>query len=115
MPTLTQPMVGRDVVNPTGGSLAAFGDHEIMHPHGLRPTLGTQFAAIVLEVTGQSLLLGIDRERRVSGGDRGLDRRIDVVELRIAIGLFATLSRLAVPLVAERCGQLSTGADCAHF
>ena len=60
-------VVGGDVVDPIGRGLAEFGDDEVMHPHRLGLALGAQFAAAILEVADQLLLLGVDRDRRLAG------------------------------------------------
>jgi hypothetical protein len=46
------------------------------------------------------LLLGVDRDRRLPCRQRFLHPIVDVVELRIAIGMLASLARLAVGLQA---------------
>jgi len=48
-PDTDPAVIGRDVVHPIGSDLAKFRDLEVMHPHGFRLALVTQFAATVLE------------------------------------------------------------------
>src|SRR5690348_4916731 len=101
-------VVGGNVIDAVGGDPAQLGDLEIMHPHRLRLALGTQFTAVVFEVADQFLLLRVDRDRRLAGGNRRFHRRIDVGELRIPVRVLTTLSRLAVGLatVVQRAQQV---------
>jgi hypothetical protein len=71
-----------------------------MHPHRFRLTLGAQLPAVVLEVPNQFLLLCINRDSRLAGGKRRLDRRIDVIELSIPVRILAAFPDLAVGLAA---------------
>ena len=91
-------MVGGNVIDAIRRHLAEFRDLEIMHPDLLGIALAAQLAAIVLEVANQLLLLGVHRDRRFARGNRCLHRRIDVLELRIAVRVIGPLARLAVGL-----------------
>jgi len=71
-----------------------------VHPHRLRLTLRTVLPDGVLEVADQLLLLGVDRDRRLARCQRRRHLLIDVAELRIVIGVVATLAGLAVGLQA---------------
>src|SRR6266446_328316 len=81
-----------------------------MDAHRLGIPLAPQFPAAVLEVpTGQArglkahdqfLLLGVDRNRWITGGDRRLYRGIDVFELCVSVGVAGSLAGLAVGLTA---------------
>lgn len=96
-------LVGGDVADAIECNLAQFRDLEVMDPNGLGVALGTQFPAIVLEVADPFLLLGIDRDGRLAGGDSRPDRGIDVLELGVAVrvaGAFAGL-RLAWQLYSS--------------
>ncbi len=67
-----------------------------MHPNRLWLTLGTQLTAGILEVADKLLLLGIDRDRWLTGS---LERRhvgVDVLELGVAVGVARAFARLAV-------------------
>jgi hypothetical protein len=83
-----------------GRDLAEFRDLEVMHPNRLGLALGTQLLAGVLEVADQLFLLGVDGDGRRSRRDGGLYRRIDVLELRVAIGMAGALAGLPVGLAA---------------
>jgi hypothetical protein len=56
-----------------------------MHPHWLWLTLGTKFTPGILEVANKLLLLGINGNRRLARGDRGIDCAADMRELSVAI------------------------------
>ena len=99
-----------DVVDAVRHGAAELFDEEVVHPHRLGRTLGSPFAAGVLEVADQFLLLGIDRDRRLAPRQRLLHLRVDVVELGIAIGMTCPFARLAVGLQAvverpQQCGD----------
>ena len=72
---------------------------------GLAP--GAPLAAAVLELADQLLLLGVDRDRRLTRRDRRRHALVDVPELGVAIGVLRALQRLAVGLqaVAQRTQQ----------
>jgi hypothetical protein len=72
-----------------------------MHPHRLGHTFGAQFAASVLEVADQFLLLGVDRDGRLAGRLKAADLGVDMLELGIAIGMAGSFARLAVGLETE--------------
>src|SRR3984893_4167557 len=71
-----------------------------MDAHRLGIPLAPQFPAAVLEVADQFLLLGVDGNRWITGGDRRLYRGIDVVELCVSVGVVGSLAGLAVGLTA---------------
>src|SRR4029077_7740382 len=54
-------VIGSKIINPIGDRSAQFLDQKVMNPALFRISLGSPFAAIVLEVTNQPFLLGIDR------------------------------------------------------
>jgi len=72
-----------------------------MHPHRLGIALRAQLAPAVLAVADQFLLLGVDRDRRLSVRLKRLDLRVDVLELRIPVGMAGAFPGLAVGLQAE--------------
>ena len=76
-------------------------DQEIVHAHFLRIALLAPVAASVLEIADQFLLLRIDRNSRLVLGHGCLDRVVDDVELRVAVGIVGALARLAIGLQAE--------------
>jgi hypothetical protein len=92
--------VGGKIVDAIGHSTTEVGDDKIVHANFLRLALRPPFAASVLEVADQFLLLGVDRDRRLPCRQRFLHPIVDVVELRIAIGMLPALARLAVGLQA---------------
>ena len=47
------------------------------------------------------LLLRIDRDHRLPGGLRGDDLSVDVLELRVAVGMLCAFIRLAIELARE--------------
>ena len=56
-----------------------------------------RFLTSVLELTDQLLLLGVDRDHGLTPLQKGLRRRIDVLELRVPVGV-----RGAFPTLAHR-------------
>src|SRR5215212_3347448 len=61
---------------------------------------GAPLAPAVLKVAEQLLLLGVDRDHRLAVPERRRDRLVDVLELRVAVGMLAALARLGVGLQA---------------
>lgn len=64
-----------------------------------------------MEGANEFLLLRIDRDHRLAARLKVGDRRGDVLELRVAVGMFVSLTRLAVALqavvhVAQQVGHL---------
>ena len=64
-----------------------------------------------MEGANEFLLLRIDRDYRLAARLKVGDRRGDVLELRVAVGMFVSLTRLAVALqavvyVAQQVGHL---------
>ena len=90
-----------------------------MHPHRLGIGLGAQLAASVLEVANQFFLLRVDRAGRLACGLKRIDPRVDVFELRVAVGMAGALAGLAVRLQAEAqmaqqpSNQLLAGGEAA--
>jgi hypothetical protein len=72
-----------------------------MHPDRLRIALGPQFPTTILEVSNKLFLFGINRYRRLPCRLKRADPRIDVLELRVAVGVVRALAGLAVRLQAE--------------
>jgi hypothetical protein len=72
-----------------------------MHADRFWVALGTQFPAAILEVPNKLLLFGIDRYRGLTSRLERVDPRIDVIELRVAVGVVRALAGLAVRLQAE--------------
>ena len=72
-----------------------------MHAHLFRIALSAPFAAGVLEIADQFLLLRVDRYGRLVLGHRRLDRVVDDPELRVAVGIVGAFAGLAIGLQAE--------------
>ena len=73
----------------------------IVHVDALWRAFWTPVGAGVLEVAEQLFLLGIDRDHRLPGSLRNQHLGVDVLELRIAVGMMRTLIGLAVGLPAK--------------
>ena len=63
-----------------------------------RAALGPVVRAAVPEVADQLLLLRVDADHRLAGRLRRLHLRVDVLELRVSIGMARSLVRLAIDL-----------------
>jgi hypothetical protein len=83
----SMPDVAGDIVDAIGCSAPEFGDDKIVHANFLGRALGSPFAPGVLEVADQFLLLGVDRDRRLTRRERFFYAIVDVAELRVAIGV----------------------------
>ena len=89
-----------DVVDAVGRRPAKFGNQEVVHSHRHGLSLRTILTAGILEVTDQLLLLGIDRDRRLTRRQRLFHLCIDVAELDVAVGMVRPFERLAIGLQA---------------
>jgi len=69
-----------------------------VHVHVQRAAFGPIIRAAVLEVADQLLLLGVDRDRRLTRRKRFLHPTVEVVELRVAIGIVRSLPCLRAGL-----------------
>jgi hypothetical protein len=76
-------------------------DQEVVHAHFFRIASRTPFAAGVLEIADQFLLLRIDRNSRLVLGHGRLEGLVDEAELRVAVGVVGAFAGLAVGLQAE--------------
>ncbi len=104
-----------DVVDAVGHGPAEFGDDEVMHPHFVGRTLWPPFASGIPEVADEFLLLRVDRNRWLARRQALPSPLVDVVELRVAIGMARSLARLTIGLQAvielvqelahQRCGR----------
>src|SRR5919199_2866398 len=87
-----------------------------MHPHLFGLAFGLPLAPPILEVADELLLLGIDRDDRVTLGQEGGTGGSNVGELRISVGMVTAFAGLAIGLQAiasrlqELSDQLMTGA-----
>ena len=104
--------VRADIVDAIGNGLAEFLVDEVMHIDVERATLLLIIAASVLVFADQFLLLGVDRDHRLAGGLMRFDLRVDVLELRVAIGMASAFLALAIDLtpIAEAFEQLGNPA-----
>ena len=71
-----------------------------MHANFLGRALWAPFASGVLEIADELPLLGVDRDRRLACRKRSFHPIVDVVELRVTIGIVRPLAGLAVGLQA---------------
>src|SRR6516165_1937750 len=93
-------LVVRYIVDPVRNSLPEGLVHEVVDAYLVGLPLWHPFAASVLEVTHQLLLLGIDRDYRLAALLETLDHRANVFELRIAVRMRIPFLCLAIPLQA---------------
>jgi hypothetical protein len=73
----------------------------VVHADRLGPALAPQLTTVVLEIADQLFLPGVDRDGRLPATAKALDGIVDVLELRVAVGVLATFARLGVGLQAE--------------
>src|SRR5215468_827067 len=112
-----EPVVGTDVVDAVRDHLADRVLWEVMDIDELRLVLGLPLAAAVLEVADQLLLLGVDRDHRHAALKTRLRGLVDVLELRVAVGMLLALDGLvrclqAVPVIAQQfCDRPVTDPD----
>ena len=69
-----------------------------------RPALGLELAADRLEIADQLTLLRVHADHRLARRDRLADGLVDVLKLRVAVGMLGTLPRLLVRLQAVPLG-----------
>ena len=74
-----------DVVNAVGRGATKLGVDEVVDADLLRRSGRPIFTSAILEVADEFFFLRIDGDRRLVGGDGGLDRLGDMSELRVAI------------------------------
>jgi hypothetical protein len=94
-------LIAGQIVNPVWNRFAHLLIHEIVDCHRFRLTLGLPFTSAIAELADQFLLLCIHRNHRLATRLKSLHGRIDILELRIAIGMRLPLSGFAVALQAE--------------
>ena len=100
--------VRADIVDAIGNGLAELLVNEVVHIDVDRDALRSIIAAGVLVFADQFLFLGVDRDHRLTGGLIRFDLRVDVLELRVAIGMASAFLALAIDLtaIAEAFEQL---------
>jgi hypothetical protein len=72
-----------------------------MHVDLIGLTRGPVLTAAVFIRSDEFLLLGVHADHRLTSGQRGLDRRVDVAELGVTVRVPAAIQRLGVRLQAE--------------
>ena len=87
--------VGSQIIDSIGHGAAKFFDQEVVHAHFFRIASRTPFAAGVLEIADQFLLLRIDRNSRLVLG------LVDEAELRVAVGVGGAFAGLAAGMQTE--------------
>jgi len=107
--------VPTQIVDAVGDRFALFGDDEIVHAHSLRRPFRAPLSTGILEVPHQLLLLGVHRDDRLTPLLSAVNLVVEVVELRVSIGVLGPLPRLAVrlqriALLHQQLGHQS-GAD----
>ena len=80
---------------------------------------GLPLAPHRLVIADQLLLFAVDADHRLAGGQRRLDRLVDVLELLIAVGMLGSLTRLLVglkpePLPLEQLSERALGDLMTH-
>src|SRR5208283_5536316 len=97
-----------NVVDAVRNGLADLLVDEVVHIDVDRNAVRLIIAAGVLVVADQFLLLGVDRNDRLAGGLMRFDLRVDVLELRVPIGMASAFLALAIDLtaIAEAFEQL---------
>jgi hypothetical protein len=91
-------LVGGNVVHTEGGNLTFLLDDEVMNPHGFRLALGTERTSCVFKISDQLLFLGIHQDSGLTDASELFDKCIDMLELRVAIRMLATLPRFGICL-----------------
>src|SRR4051812_14545280 len=94
--------IGGGIVDAVGNDLAFLFILEVVHVDVDRAPLGPVVGAAVPEVTDQLLLLGVYGDHRLAGRLRRLHLRVDVLELRVSVGMARSLGRLAIDLARIR-------------
>ena len=83
--------VGADVIDAVGHHLAELLVLEVVHLDATWIALRPIVAAAILEVADQLLLLRVDRDDRLPCRLRRDDLRVDMLELRVAVGMASSL------------------------
>src|SRR6187455_660581 len=93
--TTDPPLIGCDIVDAVGRDLAEVRIHEIIDANFLRLSFWVPFLATVLEIADQFLLLGVDRNHRITS--RLVLRRpaSDMGELGVPVRMVAAFPGLA--------------------
>src|SRR5439155_6411648 len=103
-----------DVIDAVGDRLAELLVLEVVHTDQLGLALGPPLPPGVLEIPDQLLLFGVDRDHRLTRGNRRLRRRADVLKLRVAVAVRGALTGLEVGLqaIAQQASSLATVVKC---
>ena len=93
-----------EVVDRVGDRLGDLGAGEVV-PLDLDRLAGRlPLASYRLVIADQLLLLAVDADRGLAGGERRLDRLVDVLKLGVAVGMLRSLTRLLVGLQPKPLG-----------
>src|SRR5262245_28145953 len=99
--THTYPaFVGGDVINPVRNPLAQMLVNKILAAHLDRLPLGMPFVPCIFEIPNQCLFLGVHRYHRLPALLKRPDLLVDMLELRLAIGMCAAFLGLPIGLQA---------------
>src|ERR1700692_4090341 len=93
--------VGGDIVDAIRHRPTQSFDQEIMHANRFGIALRTPFPPSVLEIPNEFLLLRVDSDNRLLRRQRSRHTLVNVDELRVPVGMIASLTGLAVALKAE--------------
>ena len=91
-------VVGRDVVHTIGNALAEVLVDKILAADLHRLSLGMPFPPRILEISDQFLFLRVDRYHRLPPFLKRLDVLVDMLKLRIAVGMGTAFLRFPVGL-----------------
>ncbi len=98
MPSTPPARILPQIVHAVGRRTSQARDGKIIDPYLLRLPLRPPFASRVLEIAHHFFLLGIHRHHWLTPGKKGLRLSIDLLELRMAVRVVSSLTRLAVRL-----------------
>src|SRR6476646_378594 len=100
-PDTDKAFVGGDIVDAVRHDLAERLVLEVVDPHAMRIALGAIVGTAVLEAADELLLLRVDRDDGLASRLGGNDMSVDVLELRVAIGMARAFVGLAIVLTRE--------------
>src|SRR5712692_4178529 len=95
-----EPFVAGQIIHAVGIGPRHRGSRKIVALHEGRPLASAPLPALVLVIPDQLLLLRVHGDDRSAPGQRPADLIIDVLELRVAVGMIRAFLGLPVPLEA---------------
>ena len=104
-PHTDPPLIFGNVVHPLGERFAQGLIHEVVDADFLWFTLRLPFSPSVLKIAHQFFLFRIHRDHRLPAFLERLNHRLAMLELRVAVGMGASLPRFAVALQTVACGM----------